>query len=101
MLLLNTHRDVALLRLYKVLGFTHVPYLPEICFIPLKEMGRQGERRIIPLVLLVPLSPSNNPSHLLAGVGVACFAGVWEAGTWGKTGATPLGAGLNPCPGKG
>ena len=39
--------------------------------------------------------------HLLAGVGVACFAGVWVAGTGGKTGETLLGAGLSPCPGKG
>jgi hypothetical protein len=30
-LLLNTRRDVAMLRLYKVLSFTHVPHLPEIC----------------------------------------------------------------------
>ncbi len=30
-LLLNTHRDVAMLRLYKERGFTHLPYLPEIC----------------------------------------------------------------------
>ncbi|GAX44919.1 hypothetical protein NIES4075_59380 [Tolypothrix sp. NIES-4075] len=51
----------------------------------------------LPVAPLVP----NNPSHLLAGVGFACFAGAWEAGTWGKTGETPLGAGLNPCPGKG